>query len=129
MGHSSSRFLLIGVVATCLYTVVALCLSASGLSVALASLAAYLIAAPFSYVGHKYFTFGSDRAHRFEAPRFIAVTVVGITVSLVMPAIMSGRLGLPVQVSIVLTSLLIPIANYLVLRGWVFHAGAESSTK
>lgn len=114
--------------ATGLYAAVALCLSFCGLRVTLASFAAYLTAALFSYAGHKYFTFVSEGAHLFEAPRFILLTLVGLAVSLLLPALLSGLLGLPAQVPIVATCILIPLVNYVVLRHWVF-AGAHTGTR
>ena len=129
VNHSVSRFAVIGGMATALYAVVALGLSFGGLRVTLASFAAYLTAALFSYAGHKYFTFVSDGAHRFEAPRFILLTVLGLAVSLILPAVLSGMLGLPAQVPIVATCILIPLVNYVVLRHWVFAGTGTRSDR
>ncbi len=67
-------------------------------------------------------------SHLFEAPRFILLTLVGLAVSLLLPALLSGLLGLPAQVPIVATCILIPLVNYVVLRHWVF-AGAQTGTR
>lgn len=124
-----ARFLIIGLGATLIYAVLATMLSTGETALmrpAAGSVLSYAIAAAFSYAGHKYFTFVSDGAHRFEVPRFVVVTLVGLAVSLILPALLSGLLGLPAQVPIVATCILIPFVNYVVLRHWVF-AGARSN--
>jgi putative flippase GtrA len=118
-----ARFVVVGLAATLLYAVCAATLSAgetAPMRPAAASVLAYVFAAIFSYLGHKFFTFMSGGAHRFEVPRFIALTALGLAVSYVLPVVMSESLGLPVQVPVLLTCVLIPVVNYLVLRHWVF---------
>ena len=85
-----ARFLIIGLGATLIYAVLATMLSTGEPALmrpAAGSVLSYAIAAAFSYAGHKYFTFVSDGAHRFEVPRFVVVTLVGLAVSLIMPAL------------------------------------------
>lgn len=117
------RFLVIGIGATLLYALLAAGFSATvamSLKPALGSMLAYALAAVFSYAGHKYFTFVSSGAHRFEVPRFAVLTLVGLAMSFALPAVLSEGLSLPVQVPIALTCLLVPLVNYVVLRHWVF---------
>ncbi|MER8499629.1 GtrA family protein [Mesorhizobium sp. M0208] len=118
-----ARFLIIGLGATLLYALLAAVFSmgdAVSMRPASASVLAYAIAAVFSYAGHKYFTFVSSGAHRFEAPRFFVLTLLGLAVSFLLPAVLSGILGLQAQIPIVLTCLVIPLVNYVMLRHWVF---------
>jgi len=127
------RFLVTGIGATLLYALLAAAFStATPMKPALGSVLAYALAAIFSYAGHKYFTFVSSGAHRFEVPRFAALTLLGLATSFALPAVLSQWLGLPVQVPIALTCLLVPLVNYVVLRHWVFGsalAGPASTAK
>ncbi|NUS22351.1 MAG: GtrA family protein [Mesorhizobium sp.] len=127
------RFLVTGIGATLLYALLGAAFSAgTPMSPALGSVLAYALAAIFSYAGHKYFTFASNGAHRFEVPRFAVLTLVGLATSFALPAVLSEWLGLPVRVPIVLTCLLVPLVNYVVLRHWVFGtalAGPGSASK
>ncbi len=118
-----ARFLIIGLGATLIYAVLAALLSTGETALmrpAAGSVLSYAIAAVFSYAGHKYFTFVSHGAHRFEAPRFVLLSLVGLAISLLLPVVLSGLLGLSALVPILATCILIPIVNYVVLRYWVF---------
>lgn len=122
-----SRFVTVGASATVLYAVLAFCLS-GGLGLAMlpaapASLAAYAVAAVFSYAGHKYVTFVSHGAHVFEAPRFLALTALGLGFAWLLPTILVSGFGLPPAVPIVVTCILVPVVNYVVLGRWVFASG------
>lgn len=124
-----SRFAAIGAAATLIYAVAAFCLS-GGLGITIlpaapASLAAYFIAAIFSYWGHKYVTFLSGGAHVFEAPRFLALTALGLGFAWLLPTILVDGAGLPPAVPIAVTCILVPIVNYVVLDRWVFASGEE----
>jgi len=119
-----SRFALIGGMATLIYVVLAFVLSGGAGPVILpavaASIAAYAVAAVFSYSGHKYFTFVSGGAHVFEAPRFAALTALGLGISWLVPAVMADGLGLSPAWPIIVTCLVVPVLNYVVLERWVF---------
>jgi putative flippase GtrA len=122
-----SRFALIGAASTLVYAAGASLLSSHrigpGLAAVLASCVAYAFAALFSYAGHKYFTFVSDGAHSFEAPRFAMVTATGLGFSALVPAILVDGLGQPPILPILITCIAIPLANYFLLRHWVFLRG------
>lgn len=122
-----SRFAAVGALATVIYAVLAFCLS-GGLGLAIlpaapASLVAYAAAAAFSYAGHKYVTFVSHGAHVFEAPRFLALTALGLGFAWLLPTILVGGAGLPPAVPIIVTCILVPVVNYVVLDRWVFASG------
>ncbi|CDX37364.1 Gtra family protein [Mesorhizobium sp. SOD10] len=119
--HRLVRFLVTGIGATLLYALLAAAFSAATpMKPALSSVLAYALAAVFSYAGHKCFTFVSSGAHRFEAPRFAVLTLIGLTTSFALPASLTDGLGLPTQIPVALTCLLVPLFNYVVLRHWVF---------
>lgn len=123
LAKQPARFLIIGLGATLLYALLAAVFSMGETPLmrpASGSVLSYVIAALYSYAGHKYFTFASSGAHRFEAPRFFVLTLLGLAVSFLLPAVLSGILGLQAQIPIVLTCLVIPLVNYVMLRHWVF---------
>lgn len=115
------RFGIIGLAATVLYAVAALGLEAgAGLPPVTASLAAYAVAAVFSYCGHKFVTFMSPGAHGEEAPRFAAVTAAGFGLALAIPFLVTGLAGLPSWLAVALTCAIVPVFNFVVLDRWVF---------
>ncbi|MET3578747.1 putative flippase GtrA [Mesorhizobium robiniae] len=117
------KFASVGLAATILYALCAGLFASAGsryLSPALASVAAYAIAAIFSYLGHKFFTFMSAGSHQFEAPRFAVLTGFGLAAAYLLPMVLVGQFGLPVAIPILLTCILIPVVNFVVLDRWIF---------
>ncbi|WP_245525683.1 MULTISPECIES: GtrA family protein [unclassified Mesorhizobium] len=118
-----ARFGLVGIAATILYAALAIAFAKwdrIGFSPVQASLAAYAAAALFSYLAHKSVTFMSSGSHRSEAPRFVLLTVTGFAVAYTAPVLLTGKLDLPPIIAVVVTCLLIPAVNLLVLDRWVF---------
>jgi putative flippase GtrA len=120
------RFAVVGGAATLTYAGSALILSYGPVSAILpavaASFLAYLIAMPVSYFGHKRLTFGSDRTHALEMPRFLGSAILGIAIASLLPLIVVDGLDLAPAVSIVLACILVPATNYVALERWVFAA-------
>ncbi|WP_353014585.1 GtrA family protein [Mesorhizobium sp. M0854] len=117
------RFGSVGIAATILYAVMATALvewQRFGLSPVGASLAAYTAAALFSYLAHKFVTFASSGSHRSEAPRFLLLTATGFVVAYAAPALLTAKLSLPPTIAILVTCLLVPAVNLLMLDRWVF---------
>ncbi|MER9230748.1 GtrA family protein [Mesorhizobium sp. M0622] len=123
-----SRFALIGIASTLIYAVCAFLLSALPgpvLPAALASVAAYIIAAIFSYLGHKYVTFVSPGTHAFEAPRFFLLTALGIGFSWLLPLVLVDCLGTRPVLPIAIICVAVPAINYFILDRWVFAPGPK----
>jgi|SRR5688572_28017817 putative flippase GtrA len=117
------RFGLVGLSATAIYAVLASVLMSRewiGLSAVRSSVAAYAVAALFSYFAHKTVTFMSRGRHRMEAPRFLLLTATGLAVAYCAPALLTGMLGLPGIVPVLVTCIAIPVLNLVVLGRWVF---------
>ena len=114
------RFGLVGIAATTLYAALAIVFMRVGLATVQASLAAYAATALFSYLAHKSVTFMSLGRHRTEAPRFLLLTATGLAVAYLAPALLTGLFGLPGIVPVLVTCILIPALNLLVLDRWVF---------
>jgi putative flippase GtrA len=118
-----SRFALVGLLSTLVYAVVALVLGAvfeNAAGQAPISLLAYAIAAIFSYIAHRLFTFASSGAYRSEIPRFVLLTLTGAGISFVIPVIVEYWLGLPILFSVAAVCIIIPLSNYFALDRWVF---------
>jgi putative flippase GtrA len=115
-----SRFAVVGGLATLLYAVLAFSFTHVGMAAAGASVLAFLLAAVFSYAGHKYVTFVSGGRHAFELPRFLAVSAAGLAVASVLPAVLTDMLEFPAATAILLVCVVIPAVNYVVLGRWVF---------
>ena len=117
-----SRFVLIGLASTVLYAVLAFVFAGTeGLGATGASVLAFALAAVFSYAGHKYVTFVSDGAHRLELPRFLVLSASGLAVAIALPGLLTEMLGMPAAIPILLTCLIVPVVNYVVLGRWVFR--------
>jgi len=116
-----SRFATIGVASTLLYAVLALGLVHLGVDTTWASVIAFLLAAVFSYAGHKYVTYASGGRHVFEFPRFLALSLVGLGVVSILPVLLVGLLGMPPAIPILAACLVLPAFNYVVLGRWVFR--------
>jgi putative flippase GtrA len=117
------RFGLVGIAATAIYAALAIVFMNRewvGLTAVPASLAAYAAAALFSYLAHKSVTFMSDGRHRTEAPRFLLLAATGLAVAYIAPALLTGIFGLPGIVPVLVTCILVPALNLLVLDRWVF---------
>jgi putative flippase GtrA len=122
--HRISRFALVGIGSTLIYALCALFLSrgqGAALPATSASVAAYAAAALFSYAGHKYFTFVSSGTHAMELPRFLLLTASGLIVAFALPELFTQVLGIPASIPIVLTCVVVPVVNYVVLGRWVFR--------
>ena len=124
-----SRFAAIGLASTLLYAVLAFGFSHMGFAATEASVLAFLLAAIFSYAGHKYVTFVSGGRHTFELPRFLTLSVAGLVVVSILPAFLTGMLGLPAAVPFLLACIVIPVVNYIVLGRWVFASGKRSGVR
>jgi putative flippase GtrA len=116
-----ARFTAVGLAAMAAYVVAVTALAHAGLRPAwLASGAAYALAAVWSYVGHRRFSFRSGAAHSVAGPRFVAATAAGQTLAVAIPALLTDAGGLPQIVSTAAVCLVCPAASYLLNSRFVF---------
>lgn len=106
-------FGLVGLLATLTYALCALLFERLGMGAVAASFLAYLAGMALSYSGHRRLTFASSRPHAEAIPRFIAVNMFGLGVSLALPWLLTVRLGLPSIVAVMAASILVPMASYI----------------
>ena len=85
-----------------------------------ASLGGFAAAMPFSYLGHKLVTFRSAGEHRDELPRFIAVSIAGLAISAVVPALAVARWHWPAAAGYLAACVGVPALNFVLLWLWVF---------
>lgn len=117
----AARFFGVGGLATVTHVVVALgCQAGFGLPDLIANLAGWLMAVTLSYFGHLQLTFGVSPAHSSQAPRFILVSVLGVTVSSVFVMLVAWAGGSFVF-AMALVAVGVPLITFLLLHFWVFN--------
>lgn len=115
------RFVLVGGTVTLIYAVLSLLFHAKfGLPPVSASFAANIIAAVFSYLGHRLYTFYSNRPHREAVASFAVLTLVGFGFSIFTPWVLTSTFGLPMIIPVAVTSIAVPMFNFLVMGKLVF---------
>lgn len=114
------RFAAVGALSTACYFVLGWTFARpGGLSPVAGSAAAYACAALLSYAGHRSFTFRSAASHHVAGPRFVALTAAGFALATSLSAI-GERMGLPPEVALAASCLMIPSVNYILLDRLVF---------
>ena len=115
------RFGVVGGCSTLLYPLLAWGLGRAGLASVAASVAAYALAAVFSFNAHRRFTFSSAGEARAEVPRFVVVNAAGLAIATAAPLILTELLGLHPLVAIATTCVLVPLLSFLALDRFVFR--------
>lgn len=120
------RFVVVGVMSTLTYFVIALgCSGVLGISTIASSFIGQIVAAFTSYFGHKSFTFAVSGGHRQHMTRFVLIAVpfgFGLNAVLSWTAADLLRLRAPYVFGIVAITL--PIATYILNRWVVFNVRA-----
>jgi putative flippase GtrA len=120
------RFTLVGLAAMAAYAVFVTTLGALGLKPAwLASGLAYALAAVWSYIGHRRFSFRSEAAHRVAGPRFAVVTATGQGLAILIPALVSDIGGHPASLATLAVCIVCPGVSYAMNSAFVFADGAR----
>lgn len=115
------RLVAVGGACTALYVLLAFFgAELFGLPASLASLCAYATSAGVSYLGHRAFTFRSQRPHRDAAWRFGLLAAAGYAVALAAPLTLTDWLGAPPLASFLAVSVAVPALNALALSRLVF---------
>ena len=116
------RFPLVGAMSSGIYALgTALCIAQWHMAHELASLSGYLMALPFSFFGHRNFTFGANGRISAELLRFCGVHAIGIALSWTCMTVVD-RLHLHYAFGIVGAVVLVPVVSFLILDRWVFRA-------
>jgi putative flippase GtrA len=123
------RFTVVGLAAMAAYAVVVSALNHGGVRPAwLASGLAYAIAAVWSYIGHRRFSFRSDTPHGVAGPRFAVVTATGQALAMLIPAVASDWGGWPPSHATLAVCIICPGVSYLLNSGFVFASRPQRET-
>jgi putative flippase GtrA len=115
------RFTMVGLAAMAAYAIAVTALAALGLRPQwLASGLAYAIAAIWSYIGHRRFSFRSDAPHAVAGPRFVVVTLTGQALAIAIPALITDVAGYPGHVATLAVCLVCPAVSFLLNSSFVF---------
>lgn len=122
--HRLIRFAIAGMTATIAYFVITNGLVlVAGLDPVAASVIAYLLSLWLSYLLQSSFTFRATPKAGSQAARFALTGLAGLAISYVVMLVVSDHFGWSYFVGATSICVLIPAANYLVFRTWVFRAG------
>jgi len=91
-----------------------------GFAMVLAAAISFIASLFPAYIGHRRFTFRSAGAKSAELPRFLASNLLCFGLTLASTQFFATKLGLPDLVALALTSLVVPIFNFLLLSCFVF---------
>jgi len=127
------RFTAIGVASAAIYAVITFALIAGlGVSPILGSILGYCGAIPFSFLGHRQFSFRSDGRWTIQALRFCLIHGLNIAVTGGSMAYATQTLGIAYYWGMLIASVLVPVANFLFMNLWVFRekpASARSQSR
>jgi putative flippase GtrA len=88
----------------------------------IANIIAFLIAFQVSYWGHRGWTFsGTTTTHRVALPRLFLVCGVGFIANEGLYYIFLEILDLPYQLALIIVLAILPIANFILGKLWVFR--------
>ncbi len=114
------RFGVVGVTATAVHMGVAVAtVEAGGAHPQVANMLGFAVAFVVSYLGQRYFTFGSDQAHSVALVRFAVVAGTGALVNLLVSGALL-KLGLYYAVAIFIGLSVAAVVNYQLNRQWAF---------
>jgi putative flippase GtrA len=116
-----ARFTAVGLAAMAAYALIVTALTARGVRPAwLASGAAYALAAIWSYVGHRRFSFRSQAPHNAAGPRFVMATAAGQALAVAIPAAIADIGGWPSAYATIAVCLVCPVVSFLLNSRFVF---------
>jgi putative flippase GtrA len=83
------------------------------------------ISALVSYFGHAAYSFRVDSNHSFYLIRFLIILALTFVINAVITWLFTSVLQISSQITFVVVTILIPVANYIGNRLWVFHLGID----
>ena len=118
-----SAFTIIGVFAAAIYAIIAAELtSLDGWRPWTASVVAYALIVPFAYVAQKSIAFRSEAAHRHAFPRYVAIQLFGMVLSIPLSEGALQILQFHPLAGFLLIGAVIAVFNFGLLRLWAFVA-------
>ncbi len=115
------RFCIVGGLASLIYFISThVILAHSSLGEVQASVFAYLVAIPFSFIGQKYFTFKAYGNPLVEMTLFIISHLLGLAISTGVVFI-SNAMALNINIGLIAVIVLVPIINFIFMNTIVFQ--------
>lgn len=87
----------------------------------LASLAAFGLCVCVQYLAQTVFTFRAPLAAPGQLLRFLVTITLGAAIATLIPGALGPAARLPESASVAIVVVLLPIANFLMLRIWVYR--------
>ncbi len=116
-----ARFVGVGLLATLMHVLVAICAAAwLGFPPLGANFTGFAAAVILSYLGQGRFTFGARLQHRFHAPRFLTIAVLGLALSTLITEVAVMRAGLTFTYAMGLVGVAVPLTTFTLCRFWLF---------
>jgi putative flippase GtrA len=117
------RLVAVGMLATLAYSVFALCFVwVAGLSAPIASLLGHGLAGFVSYFGHRIYTFEVTGKHKGAPVRFMALNITSYFIACISPWLVTRVFMLPDTMAILITAMVLPAVNMLLIAKFVFRA-------
>ncbi len=85
-----------------------------------ASFVAWACATSISYFGHRIVTFRSTSRHDIAAPRFLLMAGLSLILVILVPAVLTDRLGLHPSIAIGIVCVALPAISYVAMLRLVF---------
>lgn len=118
------RFLFVGGTATLLQMLLLIFfVEMDAMSPVVASATSYVISAVYNYSANFYFTFGAagTKHHRDTAPKFVLVSVIGVTVNTSVFAAANHLVNLYIVAQLVAIMVTL-IVNYTLHKYWIYRS-------
>lgn len=124
-GHkrSVSWFVIVGALAAAVHYVVAVTLEAgTSASPAWANVSGFLVAFPVSYIGHRKFSFSTQKTlHKQAFPKFLMVAVGGFIANQFLLLTVIQLSALPFWLVLAVVMVVVAASTYLLSRYWAFN--------
>ncbi len=124
VGHtrSVSWFVIIGGLAAAVHYVVAVVLEVGAIaSPAWANVLGFLCAFPVSYIGHRKFSFSTQKTlHQQAFPKFLMVAMGGFMANQILLLTLMKISVLPFWLVLALVMVVVAVSTYLLSRYWAF---------
>ncbi len=118
------RFGFVGIAATVVYVGSSFAgIEVFGVPPVAASVLGQVLSTFVSYFGHAVFSFRVEPSHQLYLMRFLLISVLTFALNIIVTWLIADALGLSPRIAIAVVTVLIPIANYLANRFWVFLPG------
>jgi len=122
------RFGVVGAGVAICYAAITFSIVWSGLgSPIAATIIGHITASLLSYFGHLYFSFGVDPNHRVFLGRFAVLTAATFALNVALTWVLVSTFHAAYQITILVVTIAIPAASYLLNRFWVFLPGLRGS--